>query len=143
VPAPGPGWERDEPSQAFGYVSFYFGAGVIKDPGVLRPLAAWKRGERGRIRIFRRIERSTGAPVTIEPPRVDLLPRRQLAGGALAYELQSDGVQFHWVTSGSIVLEAEDSPLSKGLALAAQFRPWAAKAAAALATPREEPRGGW
>jgi hypothetical protein len=138
LPAPSRGWEPDESARAFGYVSFLFGLGDVEDPGALRPLAAWRRGERGHVRIFRRVDRRTGTPEHI-PTRTEWPMPKELAGGALWYDMGSKGTQFYWVTAGSVVVEAEVTPLGAGPAVAAYFRPWAVKAAAALATPRLRP----
>src|SRR5262245_57674587 len=46
IRAPGADWEPIKPERARGYASIFFGSGAVKDTGMLRPLAAWKRGER-------------------------------------------------------------------------------------------------
>ena len=137
LPAPGPGWVRAEPTPAFGYVSFFFGGRrEIQDRGSLRPLGRWRSGERGEVCAYRRVDPLTGDPVLVGPILGNAAPEaKTLPGGALWYELPSDGIQFLYLTSEFIVLEAEDR-VANGRALATVFRPWALKAAANLATPR-------
>ena len=135
VPAPAPDWEAAGVENARGYVSIYFGSGAFKDSGMLRPLAAWSRGESGVIRIFRRVDPQSGLPADIAP----LAPERggptpkQLGDGVLWYEWPSDGVQFYWVTSRSIVLAVEESPLARGTQLWGELRDWALKVVVDLA----------
>lgn len=64
---------------------------VLEDPGLLRPLARWLAGERGIITVYRRFAPDTRRPTAAqavgrEHPRPKALP-----GGALWYELASDG----------------------------------------------------
>jgi len=138
LPAPGPGWVRAAPPPAFGYVSFFFGGKrEVQDRGSLRPLGRWEHGEHGCVNAYRRVDPMTHEPVLVGPIIGGAAPEaKALPGGALWYDLPSDGVQFLYLTSGSLVLEAEDR-LANGHALATVFRPWALKAAAALATPRQ------
>ena len=70
---------------------------VVKDAGALRPLSEWKRGERGVIRVYRRVDPKTGAPVEIEAlDGKEAGPKpKSMPGGARWYEWPSDGVQFY------------------------------------------------
>jgi hypothetical protein len=141
IPSPGPGWKPIPPEPARGYVSYFFGASrrPSKDTS-LRPLAAWRRGERAEMRAYRRLDPLTGDPVhalgspVSEDHRI-LLEATEMPGRMLFYEMPSDGTQFFWITWGSVVLEGSDD-LSGGPALRVAFRAWGAKAAAFLYNPR-------
>jgi hypothetical protein len=141
IPSPGPGWKPVTPEPARGYVSFLFGAShrTSGDPS-LRPLAAWRRGERAAMRAYRRLDPRTGDPVPAlgEPVSEEgarILTATEMPGRMLFYEMPSDGTQFFWITWGSVVLEGSDS-LSAGPVLRVAFRAWGAKAASFLYNPR-------
>lgn len=136
--APASAWKPAEPERAMGYVSFFFGAHVLQDRGHLRPLAAWRKGERGRIAVYRRVAPASGEPVVAEATGHEAPEPKKLPSGALWYELPSDGTQFYWVTSGSLVIEASDE-IHAARALAAVFRPWTLEVVKTLSTPRLAP----
>jgi hypothetical protein len=145
IPSPGPGWKPIPPEPARGYISFFFGASrrPSKDTS-LRPLAAWRRGDRAEMRAYRRLDPVTGAPVPAlgEPVSADgvrILAATEWPGRMLFYEMPSDGVQFFWLTWGSVVLEASDD-LHAGAALRVAFRAWGPKAVEFLYIPRMKQR---
>jgi hypothetical protein len=138
IDPPSSAWRAVETEAAFGYSSVYFGRHEVEDRGFLRPLAAWRWGERGRIKIYRLVDPETGDAVEISREGYRNLRPKKLTGDVLWYEMPSDGTQFYWYTSGSVLIEASDE-LKRGGYLAATIRRWIPRALEALAKPRVAP----
>ena len=115
----------------------FFGTGADVDPGMLRPLAAWTRGEDGAIRVYRRGDPPPGARI-FPPGAMGPGPKStELPGGGRWYEWKSDATQFYFLTLGTIVIEAKDRPLARAASLRADMRAWAEKTARSLVVAPE------